>query len=100
MGDGQRKIHIAGLQAQVGPLLRQRCAWCGEMLLDYDLRNMAVEPGVTVEEVAGGFEPGALIEVAGVNPRSFGVIEHKDGDNIPAGFCGDERPPLRLVEPP
>jgi hypothetical protein len=24
---------------QIGALLRQRCAWCGTVLIDYDLAN-------------------------------------------------------------
>jgi hypothetical protein len=98
--DGARKVHIAGLQVQVGALLRQRCGWCGELLLDYDLRSIAVEPGTTVEEVTGGFEPGVLLEVQGTNPKSFTVLEHVDGEQIPAGFCGDDGEPRIKLQPP
>lgn len=37
--------HIAGLDVQVGRYLRQRCAWCGAMLSDYDLARVAVPEG-------------------------------------------------------
>ncbi|MEZ0077383.1 hypothetical protein [Planotetraspora sp. GP83] len=35
-------VHIAGPDIQVGAQLRQRCAWCGAVLLDYDLSCVAV----------------------------------------------------------
>lgn len=38
-------IHIAGPDIRVDTLLRQRCAWCGELLLDYDLDRIAVPEG-------------------------------------------------------
>jgi hypothetical protein len=39
------KIHIAGMAVAIGPFRRQLCAWCGEVLFDYDLRNVMVSPG-------------------------------------------------------
>ncbi len=37
--------HIAGPDIRVDNLLRQRCAWCGELLIDYDLERIAVPQG-------------------------------------------------------
>ena len=42
-------VHIAGNDVQVGSRLRQRCAWCGAVLVDYDLANIAVPVGQAIE---------------------------------------------------
>ena len=93
------KIHIAGAVVKVGSVSRQRCAWCGELLDELDLKNVAVAPNEdgTYDEPPCGFEPLTLIRVDGVNPKSFNSIDHEDGDQIPAGFCGDDEPRLRAV---
>ena len=36
-------IHIAGPDVQVGAQLRQRCAWCGALLIDYALGQLDYE---------------------------------------------------------
>ncbi|WP_304452882.1 hypothetical protein [Nocardiopsis sp. YSL2] len=38
-------VHIAGLLLDIPPHLRQRCAWCGLTLIDYDLTRIAVPEG-------------------------------------------------------
>jgi hypothetical protein len=41
--------HIAGpditIDGEYGRYLRQRCAWCGDVLLEYDLARVAVPVG-------------------------------------------------------
>lgn len=43
--------HLAGTKVEANGRLRQRCAWCGALLFDYELANVAVagdewrEPG-------------------------------------------------------
>jgi hypothetical protein len=47
--------HIVGPEITIGGRrMRQRCAWCGAVLLDYDLANVAVqvEPGEQPEPPA------------------------------------------------
>lgn len=79
-------IHIAGLDVQVGAQLRQRCSWCGAVLLDYDLTRVAsvVAPG----EVWSGpstWPVGALIETDGCMSS---VVEHDpDKDVLPDACC-------------
>ena len=86
-----RKIHIAGFPVRVGNRKRQRCAWCGEVLMDYDLANVLVAPGSRDPEPAH-FELGALVAVDG--PGSW-IVPHADGDRMPAGWCGSK---LSLVK--
>jgi hypothetical protein len=39
-------IHVAGLTVTVeGQRLRQRCAWCGTIMIDVDLTLVAVQEG-------------------------------------------------------
>lgn len=80
-------IHIAGLDVQVGSHLRQRCSWCGALLIDYALDRIAVavpedgsDPGGP-----GTWAVGALVQVEG---NASWVVDHEDGQPLPAGSCG------------
>lgn len=80
--------HIAGLEVEIPPHLRQRCAWCGAVLLDYDLSRIAVPVDQLDEH--GGFRPavwpaGALVKVDGA--LSCTVAPSPD-DQLPADACG------------
>lgn len=48
----EREVHIAGVPAQFGPYLRQRCSWCGAVLIDVDLSAIAfaIPEGKTEEQ--------------------------------------------------
>lgn len=90
-------IHIAGFPLRVGDQVRQRCAWCGEILLDDDLSSMASTDGSRPYMV---FEPNDLIEVnedPGV--RSWSVVAPVDGQ-LPAGCCAKQPAPpkMRLIK--
>ena len=87
-------IHIAGPPIQIGDHLRQRCAWCGATLLDYDLSNIAtpVPEGKTEPQARadgdfrpGTWLPGGLIAIDG--PLSY-LVPHTDGDRLPDSACG------------
>jgi hypothetical protein len=87
------EIHVAGWPVQYGPLIRQRCAWCGAMIEDLDLRSMAfpIPHGKTEDQARadgdlqpGSWPPGALVARDG--PVRY-VLEHIDGDGAPAGSC-------------
>lgn len=70
--------HIAGYPVRLeGRFLRQRCAWCGIVLLDYDLSTLASIDG----EGPSTWATGALVEV---NGNYSGVIE---GTELPADSC-------------
>lgn len=81
-------IHIAGDQVQVGPRLRQRCSWCGAVLLDYDLTRIALCVEVPGEQDRGHrpamWELGSLV---GADGNAQWVIGHRDGDDLPDGSC-------------
>lgn len=78
-------VHIAGEGCQAGSLVRQRCAWCGSMLLTFDLQLVEVQAGMPGPAM---WPPGALVEVhdgyaAVVAPTAF------DGNayGLPQGSC-------------
>lgn len=78
--------HIAGADITIGGRrLRQRCSWCGAVLLDYNLANVAVqvEPGEGAKPPAT-WPIGRLVRVHGgmsaVLPES---------DELPEDACGN-----------
>ena len=94
-------IHIAGLDVQVGARLRQRCAWCGAVLLDYDLTRVArpLEPGEDpdAEWRPATWEAGALVEVDG--PGMF-VVPHEPGEQLPPSTCAHLDDDVTGTSPP
>lgn len=58
-------IHLAGPCVQFGSLQRQRCAWCGILIVDDDLSLMAValNPDGSTPTLPSGFPPGKFIEI-------------------------------------
>lgn len=88
-------IHIAGMSITIGTLLRQRCAWCGALILDEDLSRVAVmgtEDGV--EFSLPVWPPGGL--VACLTEEGSGVTWSVDFDPIedplPERCCGNIDP--------
>lgn len=69
-------VHIAGPDMSVDGVMRQRCAWCGALLLEYNLANIMVqvEPGETAMAPAM-FAPGVHVRVAGVWPVMHVAVE-------------------------
>ena len=75
--------HIAGVYVQVGGHLRQRCAWCGAVLLHYDLTNLAVPVGQ--DPTPATWPVGGLVRVDGAMTVA---VEHVDGAPLPDDACG------------
>lgn len=75
-----RKVHIAGFPVRIGNELRQRCAWCGERLIDEDLSCLASPDGSPF----GTWEVGVLVAVEG--KHSY-VVPHVDGATVPSDCC-------------
>ena len=76
-------VHIAGLDVQVNGRQRQRCAWCGALLLDYDLANIAVPVGQEGPPALWQF--GTLVMVDG---NLSVLVEYAEGQPLPEGACG------------
>ena len=76
--------HIAGLAVTIqGRYVRQRCAWCGELIQDDDVAGMAFAEGS--DTTVGSFECGALIRVEGLgNPIMSSVLQDK---SLPPDAC-------------
>lgn len=56
-------VHIAGDTLTIfGRFMRQRCSWCGIVLVEYDLEKVAVQVG---DPPPGSFSTGALVLVDG-----------------------------------
>ena len=75
-------IHIAGLDIQVGSKLVQRCAWCGALLVNYDLERIAVPVGQDPRPAT--WEIGRLVAIDGAVSCT---VAHTDGDSLPEGTC-------------
>lgn len=75
-------LHIAGLDAQVGSRLRQRCAWCGALLIDYELSGLAVPVGQ--EGRVGVWPFGKLVLLDGALSV---LVEYDAVSPLPDGAC-------------
>lgn len=55
-------VHLVGPCMRIGPIVRQRCIWCGALIRDDDLSRIAfqIPEGKTEEQARadGDFEPG------------------------------------------
>ena len=83
-------VHIAGVDVQVGAYLRQRCSWCGAVLVEYDLESVArpLKPGEDPENPEpwrpATWTIGGLVLIDGGFSTT---IDHKDGDRLPENAC-------------
>lgn len=81
--------HIAANDITIGgQRLRQRCAWCGAVLIDMDLTRVAVqaEPGEEPKPPAT-WPVGGLVRVTGTAPKVTEALpEHID--RLPDDACG------------
>jgi len=75
-------IHIAGPHVTIGPLLRQRCVWCGYLLIDYDLERIAVPEG---QDPTPATWPGG--ELVLVDGNLSTIVDHEDDALLPPGSC-------------
>lgn len=75
-------VHIAGPDIRIGEHLRQRCAWCGTVLVDYDLTRIAVPIGQ--DPTPGTWPVGGLVEVDG---GVSWTVAHQDGQPLPPNAC-------------
>jgi len=79
-------VHIVGVAIEIGPLIRQRCSWCGAVLVDCDLRLMGFEERTPPEERRPAtWTSGGLVEIDG---NMTTVVDHEDGAVLPANSCG------------
>jgi hypothetical protein len=74
--------HIAGAEVQVGSRLRQRCAWCGEVMADYDLQRIAVLEGDDPRPAM--WLQGSLVRRDGC---AWFVVDHEEGADLPSDSC-------------
>jgi hypothetical protein len=75
-------VHIAGPEVRVNTLLRQRCAWCGQMLIDYDLARVAVPEGM--DPTPAVWPVAVLVAVDG---GASWLVEHEVGAPLPESSC-------------
>jgi hypothetical protein len=75
-------VHIAGQQMRVNTQLRQRCAWCGALLIDYALDRMAVPEGQ--DPTPATWPGGELVEVDG---GASWVVPLAEDEPLPANAC-------------
>jgi hypothetical protein len=75
-------VHIAGHHVQIDTHVRQRCGWCGTLLLDYPLDRLAVPEDQNPSPHT--WPTGHLIEVT---TDASWEIPHRDDDRLPANTC-------------
>lgn len=78
--------HIIGPDVFIGGRwLRQRCSWCGVVLLNDDLTQASAPPGMIGAPPV--FPVGEVVRVEGENPTTFSVLAHLSGENLPDDSC-------------
>lgn len=75
-------VHFAGASVRLNDLLRQRCAWCGQVLIDYDLSLVSFPVGT--EREPSTWPAGKLVAVDG--NMSY-TMPHEDGQLLPPESC-------------
>jgi len=75
--------HIAGVDVSIGPQLRQRCSWCGAVLIDVNVTRAMVADSERTEFPT--WPIGALIRTDGCVTS---VVPHVDGTPLPDDCCG------------
>lgn len=81
-------IHFVGMVVQHDSLVRQRCAWCGAMLQDWDLERVMVPVEQQLCELPS-WPVGGLVEMEG---NAAWVVEHVPGTPLPPGNCAELDP--------
>lgn len=88
VNDGQVHglIHFAGEVLHVGPLMRQRCSWCGALLLEYDLTGIGFEvrAGRPTPTRPAMWQPGTFMLVDG---GMKAAVPPAENGKLPAGTC-------------
>lgn len=97
MAELSEVLHLVGPVVTVGTAMRQRCSWCGALILDHDLAKISrmLEPGEDPDN-PDPWKPatwpfGGLVAMAGVFPAVTWVVEpeyHEDGTpKVPESSC-------------
>lgn len=89
------KVHIAGFAVRVGNQLRQRCAWCGDEIIDVDLSCIMapVKADGSPPDPYAVWEMNALVAVDG--NHSWVITDH--GGELPPECCTKDQPKLAVV---
>jgi len=78
--------HLAGIDITVeGRFVRQRCSWCGELLISTDVTILAVPVGQ--DNTFRSWEVGAWVEVTTGNPTCYMVVDPPAEDKFPDNSC-------------
>lgn len=77
-------LHVAGVFVTINQRVRQRCAWCGAVLIDVDAATIAVPVGQPYD----GVPTWPVGDLVGVDGDMSYAVPHSDGDPLPDGACG------------
>lgn len=83
--------HLAAQWFRVGPRLRQRCGWCGAMLVDVDLSTVAMPTeqaaAVDPDDPTCGYPTWPTGRLVAHNGAVWWLIEEGPDDPLPASSC-------------
>lgn len=77
-------VHLTGATVFVGTVMRQRCAWCGALLLDEDLAAVTL-----ADSAAWRFEENTFVAVEGDDrsTRVMWAVPPPPDRRLPEGAC-------------
>lgn len=77
--------HITAQELVVdGRRMRQRCAWCGAVIVDYDLALVSAPVG---QPGPSCFAPGVFVQMFGTFPAVSQVVEDPHDGKYPKDSC-------------
>lgn len=92
----QSQCHIVGPALTMnsptrGVVQRQRCLWCGALILEMELDRIAVQIPAdgSPPQPPATWEPGAVIRMEGDNPKISSVVEVGPEDRLPDDACAN-----------
>lgn len=83
-------VHLVGPPLRAGDVIRQRCAWCGALIDEYDLTRVAIpegDPPLVHEDgtPCGGWT--GLVAVAEGSPTVKWAVENPPDGRMPEDSC-------------
>jgi hypothetical protein len=82
-------VHVAGPQITFGSVQRQRCAWCGALIVEHDLASVGVQvqEGESAEHAMEGFRRSRWEGLVAVDGNVKWAVDEPADGQAPERSC-------------